>query len=62
MRTPIAADLHFRRSASPPLTRVIMQDKSGYSNLFYIMLVLGIVGLIGFLVIAVGAGAGGFSP
>jgi hypothetical protein len=39
-----------------------MQDKSGYSNLFYIMLVLGIVGLIGFLVIAVGAGAGGFSP
>jgi len=39
-----------------------MQDKSGYSNLFYIMLVLGIVGLIGFLVIAVGAGLGGFAP
>jgi len=39
-----------------------MQDKSGYSNLFYIMLILGVVGLIGFLVIAVGAGVGGFSP
>jgi hypothetical protein len=39
-----------------------MQDKSGYSTLFYIMLILGVVGLIGFLAIAVGFGAGGFSP
>ncbi len=39
-----------------------MEGKSNYSNLFYIMLVLGIVGLIGFLVIAVGVGVGGFSP
>ena len=39
-----------------------MQDKSGYSTLFYIMLILGVVGLIGFLVIAVGFGVGGFSP
>ena len=39
-----------------------MEGKSGYSTLFYIMLVLGIVGLIGFLVIAVGAGVGSFTP
>lgn len=35
------------------------EDNNGYSNLFYVMLVLGIVGVIGFFVVAAGA-AGGF--
>jgi hypothetical protein len=29
----------------------------GYSNLFYIMLVLGIVGVLGFVLVAAGAGS-----
>lgn len=37
-----------------------MDRKSNYSNMFYIMLVLGIIGLIGFLVIATGAAVGRF--
>jgi hypothetical protein len=35
-----------------------MEEDSGFSNLFYIMLVLGIIGIIGFLVVAAGAAAG----
>lgn len=35
------------------------ENNEGYSNLFYVMLVLGIVGVIGFFVVAAGA-AGGF--
>lgn len=35
------------------------EDNNGYSNLFYVMLVLGIIGVIGFFVVAAGA-AGGF--
>ena len=31
----------------------------GHSSLFYVMLVLGIVGVLGFLVVAAGAGNGG---
>lgn len=34
-----------------------MQGDSEYSALFYVMLLLGIVGLVGFLLVAVGAGA-----
>lgn len=34
-----------------------MQDE-GYSPLFYVMLILGIVGVLGFFVVAAGAGAG----
>ena len=37
-----------------------MGGNSNYSNLFYIMLVLGIVGLIGFVVIAAGVATGSF--
>lgn len=33
-------------------------DPEGYSGVFYIMLLLGIVGLIGFLFVAAGASAG----
>lgn len=35
-----------------------MEEENGFSNLFYIMLVLGIIGVIGFLVVAAGATAG----
>lgn len=35
-----------------------MNDQGdGYSNLFYIMLVLGIVGVLGFVLVAAGAGS-----
>jgi hypothetical protein len=30
-------------------------ERNGYSNLFYAMLVLGIIGVIGFLLVAVGS-------
>ena len=32
----------------------------GYSPLFYVMLGLGIIGVVGFLAVAVGVAAGGF--
>jgi len=35
-----------------------MQEE-GYSPLFYIMLILGIIGAVGFLVVGAGAGLGG---
>lgn len=34
-----------------------MNDGDGYSNLFYIMLALGIVGVLGFVLVAVGSGS-----
>ena len=37
----------------------IMDEKEGYSSLFYIMLILGIIGIVGFLVVAAGAASGG---
>jgi len=58
--TPTAAD-HEEIGAKQyfePFARVIMEEDSGFSNLFYIMLVLGIIGIIGFLVVAAGAAAG----
>ena len=35
-----------------------MDDEQGYSPVFYIALVLGIVGLLGFLLVAGGAAGG----
>jgi len=35
-------------------------ERNNYSNLFYIMLALGIVGVIGFLFIAIGSASGNF--
>lgn len=35
-----------------------MEEDNGFSNLFYIMLILGIIGVIGFLVVAAGAASG----
>ncbi len=32
-------------------------DGDGYSGMFYIMLVVGIVGLLGFVLVAAGAGS-----
>lgn len=34
-------------------------NPNGYSSLFYIMLILGIIGVIGFIIVATGAAAGG---
>lgn len=34
-------------------------EEEGYSPMFYIMLILGIVGVLGFLVVGAGAGLGG---
>ena len=33
------------------------QDNDGYSNMFYIMLIVGIVGVLGFALVAAGAGS-----
>ena len=33
------------------------EEEGGYSDLFYVMLILGIIGLVGFAVVAAGAGA-----
>lgn len=35
-------------------------ERNNYSNLFYIMLIVGIIGVIGFLLIAVGGASGSF--
>ena len=34
------------------------EDDNGFSNLFYIMLAIGIAGIVGFLVVAAGAAGG----
>lgn len=36
-----------------------MNEEQGYSGWFYVMLILGIVGLIGFFIVAAGAAGGG---
>ena len=42
--------------------RAIMEEQrpDGYSSVFYVMLILGIIGIIGFLIVAAGAARGGF--
>lgn len=35
-----------------------MEEESGYSGLFYVMLILGIVGVLGFFMVAAGAAGG----
>ena len=35
------------------------EQEEGYSGLFYVMLILGIVGVLGFLMVVAGAGAAG---
>lgn len=34
-----------------------MNENDGYSGLFYVMLIVGIVGVLGFVLVAVGAGS-----
>ena len=34
-----------------------MESNEGYSGLFYLMLIVGIIGLLGFLLVAAGASA-----
>ena len=33
-----------------------MEDQDGYSGMFYIMLIVGIIGVLGFVLVAAGAG------
>ncbi len=35
-----------------------MDNNEGYSNTFYVMLILGIVGVLGFFMVAAGAAGG----
>jgi len=35
-----------------------MEDESGYSGIFYVMLIIGIVGVLGFFIVAAGAAGG----
>lgn len=35
-----------------------MNEGNGYSGLFYVMLILGIVGVLGFFIVAAGAAGG----
>lgn len=34
-----------------------MEDQDGYSSMFYVMLIIGIIGVLGFVLVAAGAGA-----
>ena len=34
-----------------------MDDQGGYSSMFYFMLIVGIIGLLGFVIVASGAGS-----
>ncbi len=36
-----------------------MEDERGYSGVFYVMLIIGIIGILGFFMVAAGA-TGGF--
>lgn len=35
-----------------------MMDKEGYSGAFYVMLILGIIGVLGFFIVGAGAAGG----
>jgi hypothetical protein len=35
-------------------------ERNSYSNLFYVMLVVGIIGVLGLLFVAIGSANGGF--
>lgn len=34
-----------------------MEDQDGYSGMFYVMLIVGIIGVLGFILVAAGAGS-----
>ena len=34
-----------------------MDEQDGYSGLFYVMLIVGIIGVLGFVLVAAGAGS-----
>ena len=36
----------------------MMEDESGYSGIFYVMLILGIIGVLAFFMVAAGAAGG----
>lgn len=33
-----------------------MEEQDGYSSMFYVMLIIGIIGVLGFVLVAAGAG------
>lgn len=33
-----------------------MQEQDGYSSMFYVMLIIGIIGVLGFVLVAAGTG------
>jgi hypothetical protein len=33
-----------------------MDDQDGYSGMFYVMLIVGVIGVLGFVIVAAGAG------
>lgn len=33
-----------------------MEDQDGYSGMFYVMLIVGIIGVLGFVLVAAGSG------
>ena len=35
----------------------LMEEQDGYSGMFYIMLIVGIIGVLGFVLVAAGAGS-----
>ena len=37
---------------------MIMEEEGGYSGIFYVMLIIGIVGVLGFLMVGAGAAGG----
>ena len=41
----------------PRMWSVIMHEQEGYSGVFYIMLIVGIVGVLGFVIVAATAGS-----
>lgn len=35
-----------------------MEEEGGYSGIFYVMLIIGIIGVLGFFIVAAGAAGG----
>lgn len=56
---PIRHNIDARGPWTTDVRRAMMDQQSGYSNLFYVMLIVGIIGVVGFFVVAAGAAAGG---
>ena len=58
---------HWLLALPPPTTEIVIacfgesvmeEEQGGFSDLFYVMLILGIIGLVGFVIVAGGAAGG----